>query len=155
MTVEWLPSIGDISGLVTGIGKLIKSKRATKDLILRELRLNIKAFQTAKKSDTINYDGLLDLLKNEQIKKARASNFSFNVIKRGKLKKSHVRDSRNFKYIGKDCNWLFKNIDEKIEDLQNQRTYFKSLHKAKKSNIGLQFSNLFYKLKLLAEFISS
>lgn len=155
MPVEWLPSISDISGLVSGIGKLVKSNRATKDLVLRELKLNIKAFETAKKSESINYDSLLVLLKNDAIKKAREANFSFNSIKRGKIKKTHIKDARNYRYLGKDCTWLFKNIDEKIEDLGNQKTYFKSLRKAKKSNIGLQFSNLFFKLKLLAEFISA
>ena len=155
MAHEWLSSITNISGILANLNSLIKSNRATKDLVLRELKLNIKAFETAQKTIAIDYDALLSLLQNEQIKKARENRFVFTTIKKGSIKKSHIRDSRNKRYIGKNCDWLFKNIDEKIEDLRQQKTYHKSLNTIEKSNIALQFSNLFYKLKLLAEFINS
>ena len=154
MIDNWLSGIKDISGLLSSLNSLIKNNRATKDLILRELKLNIKAFETAQKSIDIDYDKLLDLLKNERIKKARESRFAFATIKKGKIKKQNIKDSRNRRYIGKNCDWLFKNIDEKIEDLRNQRSYYSTFKKARKSNIPLQFSNLFFKLKLLAEFIN-
>ncbi len=154
MITNWLSGIKDISGLLSGLSSLIKNNRATKDLVLRELKLNIKAFETAQKSIDINYDKLLDLLTNDRIKKARENRFTFSTIKKGKIRKRSIKDSRNKRYIGKDCEWLFKNIDEKIEDLRHQKSYFGTLKKAKKSNIPLQFSNLFFKLKLLAEFIN-
>lgn len=155
MAQEWLSSITNISDILANLNSLIKSNRATKDLVLRELKLNIKAFETAQKTIAIDYDALLSLLQNEQIKKARENRFVFATIKKGSIKKSHIRDSRNKRYIGKNCDWLFKNIDEKIEDLRQQKIYHKSLNTIEKSNIALQFSNLFYKLKLLAEFINS
>lgn len=153
MAQNWLSSIKNISGLVSGLSEVIKNNRASKDLLLRELKLNIKAFETAQKKTPIDYDRLLNLLKNERIKKAREDRFVFASIKKGSIKKANIRDARNNRYLGKDCEWLFKSIDEKIEDLRNQKIYFDSFNLAEKSNIPLQFSNLFFKLKLLAEFI--
>lgn len=153
MAFEWLSGVKDIAGLIASLGKLIKYNRATGDLLIRELKINISAFRAAQKSKKINYDKLLDLLNNEQIKKARQDRFTFGTIKAGVIMEKHIRDERNSRFAGKDCAWLFKNIDEKIEDLKNQKKYHESLNNIESSNIPLQFSNLFYKMKLLAEFI--
>ena len=93
------------------------------------------------------------MLKNDRIQKARETRFVFSILKRGDIGCEHVKDDRNKRYIGKNCEWLFKNIDEKIDDLRNQKKYHESLNKIPNSTIALQFSNLFYKMKLLAEFI--
>lgn len=153
MALDWISIIKNIPELVSSLGGLIKNNRATKDLLIRELKLNIKAFETAFKNNTIQYDKLIDLLKNDTIKQARKDRFQFSSIKSGEISKNHIKDPRNSKYLGKDCSWLFKNIDEKIEDLRQQKDYHGTLHSIEKTNIKLQFSNLFYKMKLLAEFI--
>ena len=155
MAFEWLASIKNIAEIVGSLGELAKNNRATKDMLIRELKLNIKAFETAQKNKTVNYDKLLLLLKNERIQKARESKFTFLTIKKGVIESKHIRDTRNKKYLGKNCEWLFKNIDEKIDDLRNQKQYHTSLENIDNSIIALQFSNLFYKMKLLAEFINS
>lgn len=153
MAWEWLSGIKNITEIVTSLGDLAKNNRATKDLLIRELKLNIKAFETAQKNKNINYDKLLSLLKNDRIQKARESRFTFQTIKKGVIENSHIRDERNKRYLGKSCEWLFKNIDEKIDDLRNQKQYHGSLENIDNSIIALQFSNLFYKMKLLAEYI--
>ena len=155
MAFEWLASIKNIAEIVGSLGELAKNNRATKDMLIRELKLNIKAFETAQKNKTVNYDKLLLLLKNERIQKARESKFTFLTIKKDVIGSKHIRDTRNKKYLGKNCEWLFKNIDEKIDDLRNQKQYHTSLENIDNSIIALQFSNLFYKMKLLAEFINS
>ena len=154
MAFEWLSSIKNIAEIVGSLGELAKNNRATKDLLIRELRLNIKAFETAQKNKNINYDKLLLLLKNERIQKARESRFTFQTLKKGVIESKHIKDDRNKRYLGKSCEWLFKNIDEKIDDLRNQKQYHTSLDAIDNSIIALQFSNLFYKMKLLAEFIN-
>lgn len=154
MAWEWLSSIKDIAEIVGSLGELVKKNRAKKDLLIRELKLNIKAFETAQKNEKINYDKLLELLKNEQIQRARESNFIFSTIKSGNIESGHIKNDRNMRYVGKNCEWLFKNIDEKIDDIKNQKKYHGSLLQIEKTSIALQFSNLFYKMKLLAEFIS-
>jgi hypothetical protein len=155
MAWEWLSSIKNITEIVTSLGELAQNNRATKDMLIRELRLNLKAFETAQNDDKTNYDKLLSLLKNEKIQKARESRFTFMTIKKGVIETKHIKDDRNKKYSGKSAEWLFKNIDEKIEDLRNQKQYHGSLETVDKSIIALQFSNLFYKMKLLAEFVKS
>jgi len=154
MAWEWLSSIKDIAGIVASLGEVIKNNRATKDLLLRELKLNIKAFETAQKNKKIDYERLLELLKNERIQKARESRYTFSTIKRGNIESKHIKDDRNKRYVGKNCEWLFKNIDEKIDDFRNQKQYHGSLNGVEKTSIALQFSNLFYKMKLLADFIN-
>lgn len=153
MAFDWIAIIKAIPDLVTGLGGIIKNNKATKDTLIRELKLNIKAFHTAGKTKKVNYDKLLELLQNDAIKNARKQRFTFNTIKFGKIERHHITDERNLRYQGKDCDWLFKNIDEKIEDLRIQKQYHGSLNSIENSNIALQFSNLFYKLKLLAEYI--
>jgi len=153
MAWSWLAGIKNIADIVSSLGELVKSNRATRDLLIRELKLNIKAFETAQKSKKVDYDRLLSLLKNERIQKAREARFAFSTIKRGTIEAHHIRYERNGRYLGKDCAWLFKSIDEKIEDLRNQKQYHGSLHQIERSSMGLQFSNLFFKMKLLAEFI--
>jgi len=154
MAFDWISVIKIIPDLVGNLGGLVKYNRATKDALIRELRLNIKAFNTAFKNKKIDYDKLIDLLQNDAIKTARKSRFTFNSIKAQSIKQQDIRDSRNLRYIDKDCDWLFKNIDEKIEDLRIQKQYNNSLNQLENSNISLQFSNLFFKMKLLADFIS-
>ncbi|MEO5776663.1 MAG: hypothetical protein ABIQ27_07140 [Flavobacterium sp.] len=155
MAWEWLSSIKNITEIVSSFGELAKNNRATKDMLIRELKLNIKGFETAQNNKTINYDKLLSLLKNDRIQKARESRFTFATLKKGVIENKHIKDDRNKKYRGKSAEWLFKNIDEKIDDLRNQKQYHSSLENIDKSIIALQFSNLFYKMKLLAEFINS
>jgi len=154
MDWEWLSSIKDIADIVASLGEIIKNNRAAKDLLLRELKLNIKAFETAQKNKKVDYDKLLELLKNEKIQKARESRYTFSTIKRGNIELKQIKDDRNKRYVDKNCEWLFKNIDEKIEDLRNQKQYHGSLKMIEKTSIALQFSNLFYKMKLLADFIN-
>lgn len=153
MGFDWLTLVRELPDLIGDLGGLIKNNRALKDQLIRELKLNLKAFETAQKGKSINYDKLLTLLKNEQIQIARKQRFSFNTIKSGEVTLKHIHNDRNKKYVGKTCDWLFKNIDEKIEDLRIQQQYHGSLSQIENSNIALQFSNLLYKLKLLADFI--
>lgn len=153
MAFEWLNLIHELPEILGQLSGLIKGNRVLKDQLIRELRLNLKAFETAQKSKAMDYDKLLELLHNAQIQAARKQRFTFATIKSGEVKACHVFNPRNEKYIGRDCAWLFKNIDEKIEDLRMQKQYHGSLNALADRNIALQFSNLFYKLKLTADFI--
>ena len=53
MPIDWISTLKNIPEIVSGLGTLIKNNRATKDALLRELRLNIKAFKTAQKTNKI------------------------------------------------------------------------------------------------------
>lgn len=154
MAIEWLTLVKELPGLIKDLGGLITSSNATKKLLLSELKLNLKQFDNARKTDT-SYDNLIDILSNEIIADARRKGFVFKTIKLGKVEDKHIKDDRNKKYKGKDCEWLFINIDDKIKELKDLKKLRKTYEGNLKLNIPLQFSNLFYKMKLLTDFINS
>ena len=59
MAQEWLINIKNIADIVSYLLELVKNNRATKDLLIRELKLNIKSFEAVQKTKTIDYDKLL------------------------------------------------------------------------------------------------
>jgi hypothetical protein len=64
-------------------------------------------------------------------------------------------DDRNKKYIGWDAEKLVDKIDEKIEELKNIKKMNGNSVKEVKNNVSLMLSNLYYRMKLLADFIRS
>ncbi|HKZ66162.1 MAG TPA: hypothetical protein VJ111_07400, partial [Chitinophagaceae bacterium] len=67
----------------------------------------------------------------------------------------HVFDDRNKKYIGWDTEKLIDKVDEKIEELKNIKKMNGSSVENVKNNVSLMLSNLYYRMKLLADFIRS
>jgi hypothetical protein len=122
--------------------------------LLSEVELNLKQFQNAYKTKA-TYDQLIEVLSNTRITKAREDAFIFSTIKAGKIKESHIKDPRNKRYVGEDCEWLFINIADKIEELKGLKKMNGTLEGITTMNVPLQFSNLFYKLKLLVTFVKS
>ena len=56
MGFDWLTLVKELPELVLNLGGLVKNNRALKDQLIRELKLNLKAFETAQKGKSINYD---------------------------------------------------------------------------------------------------
>ena len=99
------------------------------------------------------YDNVIDLLSNDAIQDAIKSNFPFRKLKGGVILPQHVFDERNKKYQGWTSEQLVDKIDEKIVELKNIKKLNKGSIKKVRNNIPLMMSNLYYRLKLLAEFI--
>lgn len=154
MAIGWFAAVKEVSGLFKDIGRLVTKSNATKKLLLSEVELNLKQFQNAYKTKA-TYDQLIEVLSNARITKAREDAFIFSTIKAGKIKESHIKDPRNKRYIGEDCEWLFINIADKIEELKGLKKMNGTLEGITTMNVPLQFSNLFYKLKLLVTFVKS
>ena len=152
MAWEWLSLIGSLPDIITGISKKSRTNVVTKKLLLSELKNNLKHFKTAHRN-SFNYIQLISIISNSEIIEARRNGFRFSKIKNGSIIKEIVQDKRNEKYIGKDCEWLFHNISDKITELKAIYN-LNPLPNLSKSNMTLQFSNLFYKMKLLADFIN-
>jgi hypothetical protein len=152
MDFSWL-SLLPIGEVYSDLGRLIKYNSAHKDLLIRELRRNIKAFKLAKRSRFVDYDALLSLMRTQAFENALHDRFPFSKVKRGKIESKHVFDKRNHRYIGKSADWMFKNIDAKINELNDLKTQVGSLRNAESTNTALHFTNLFYKMKLLSDFI--
>jgi hypothetical protein len=152
MDLSWLTFL-PISQVYADLGRLIKYNSAHKDWLLRELRRNIKAFKSAQRSTFIDYDKLLTLMQTQAFENAIADRYPFSKVKRGRIEAKHVFDKRNVRYIGKSAGWMFKNIDGKITELRDLQSLVGKLNSANGTNIALHFTNLFYKMKLLADFI--
>ncbi len=153
MQLEWLKTgIGPLKDLLTFLTKEGKTNDIIKKQVIRELRNNLNIFHNAYLNN-VSPDVMIDMLNNEAIKEAIKSNFKFKKLKTGTIKPYHVSDDRNKKYIGWDAEKLVDKIDEKIEELQIIKKMNKGSVENVKNNTSLMLSNLYYRMKLLADFI--
>ena len=83
------------------------------------------------------------------------NNFKFKKLKPGKIEPYHIHDERNRRYQGWDAERMMDKIDEKIEELKNIKKMHNGSVSSVKNNISLMLSNLFFRMKLLADFIQS
>jgi hypothetical protein len=153
MNLDWLKTgIGPLKDLLAFLNKESKTSDVLKRQVIRELRDNLNVFHNAFKN-SVSPDVMIELLSNESIKEAIKNNFRFKKLKSGNIEPYHVFDDRNKKYIGWDAERLIDKIDEKIEELKIiKKMNGNSVEKAK-NNISLMLSNLYYRIKLMADFI--
>lgn len=153
MNLEWLKTgMGPLKDILTYLSKEGKTNDVLKRQVIRELRNNLNIFHNAFVNE-VAADVMIDMLGNDAIKKAVDSNFKFKKLKAGKIEPYHVKDDRNRKYIGWEADELVDKIDEKIEELKNIKKMNKNSVTGVKNNISLMLSNLYYRMKLLADFI--
>lgn len=153
MELEWLKTgIGPLKDLLTFLSKESKTSDILKRQVIRELRNNLNIFHNAYLNN-VSPDVMIDMLENEAIKEAIKQNFKFRKLKAGNIGPYHALDDRNKKYIGWDTEKLVDKIDEKIEELKNIKKMNKGSVEKVKNNIALMLSNLYYRMKLLADFI--
>jgi hypothetical protein len=153
MNLEWLKTgIGPLKDLLTYLNKESKTADVQKKQVIRELRNNLNIFHNAYLNN-VTPDTMIDLLKNEAINDAIKNNFKFKKLKPGNIEPYHVFDERNKKYIGWDAEKLVDKIDEKIEELKNIKKMNGNTVERVKNNISLMLSNLYFRMKLLADFI--
>jgi hypothetical protein len=155
MEWEWLKTgIGPLKDLVTFLNKESKTSDILKRQVIRELRNNLNIFHNGF-INNVTQDTIIDMLSNEMIKEGIKGNFKFKKLKPGKIEPYHVYDERNKKYAGWDAEKLVDKIDEKIEELKNIKKMNNGSVGKVKNNISLMLSNLYYRMKLLADFIRS
>ena len=153
MQLEWLKTgMGPLKDLLTFLNKEGKTNDVLKKQVIRELRNNLNIFHNAYLNN-VSQDVMIDMLGNEAIKDAIKNNFKFRKLKPGKIEPYHVFDDRNKKYIGWDAEKLIDKIDEKIEELKIIKKMNGNSVEKVKNNISLMLSNLYYRMKLLADFI--
>jgi len=153
MNLEWLKTgIGPLKDILTFLTKEGKTNDIMKKQVIREMRNNLNIFHNAYLNE-VSADVMIDMLSNDAIKKGLEANFKFKKLKPGRIEPYHVKDDRNKKYIGWECDQLVDKIDEKIEELKNIKKMNKGSVEKVKNNTGLMLSNLYYRMKLLADFI--
>jgi len=152
MNLEWLKTgIGPLKDLLAYLNKEGKTNDVLKKQFIRELRNNLNIFHNAFLNE-VSADVMIGMLSNNAISECIKANFKFKKLKAGNIETYHVFDDRNKKYIGWDAERLVDKIDEKIEELKNIKKMSGSADKAK-NNITLMLSNLYFRMKLLADFI--
>lgn len=155
MQLEWLKTgIGPLKDLLAFLNKESKTNDILKKQVIRELRNNLNIFHNAYLNN-ISQDVMIDMLTNEAIKEAIKNNFKFKKLKAGAIEPYHIYDERNRKYQGWDAERVTDKIDEKIEELKNIKKMNGNSVEKVKNNITLMLSNLYYRMKLLADFIQS
>ncbi|HEV8286598.1 MAG TPA: hypothetical protein VGQ09_19955 [Chitinophagaceae bacterium] len=155
MNLDWLKTgIGPLKDLLTFLNKESKTNDILKKQVIRELRDNLNVFSNAYKNN-VSPDVMIELLTNEAIKEAIKNNFRFRKLRSGIIEAYHVYDERNKKYIGWNTEKLIDKIDEKIEELKIIKKMNGNTVEKVKNNISLMLSNLYYRMKLLADFIKS
>ena len=155
MNLDWLKTgIGPLKDLLTFLNKEGKTNDILKRQVIRELRNNLNIFHNAYLNE-VSYDVMIDLLANDSIQEAIKNNFKFRKLKPGTIEPYHVTDDRNRKYIGWEVDKLIDKIDEKIDELKLIKKMNGNTVGKARNNISLMLSNLYYRMKLLADFIRS
>lgn len=155
MQLEWLKTgIGPLKELIVFLNKEGKTTDVLKRQVIRELRNNLNIFHNGFLNN-VSQDTLIEMLSNDMLKEAIKDNFKFKKLKPGRIEPYHVFDERNKKYIGWDTEKLVDKIDEKIEELKIIKKMNAGSVANVKNNISLMLSNLYYRMKLLADFIRS
>ena len=153
--MEWIKSgIIPLKELIAFLNKKSQTNDVLKKQLLMELRNNLNLFKNGFLNHT-PYDNIIDLLCNGAVQEAVKQNFPFRKLKGGVVLPQHVFDERNKKYQGWTAEQLVDKIDEKIVELKNIKKLNGGSIKKVRNNIPLMMSNLYYRFKLLAEFIRS
>ncbi len=153
--MEWLnSSLAPLKELLAFLYKKSKTNDVFKKQVIIELRDNLNVFKNGFLNQS-PYDQVIDLLSHEAIQSAIKENFNFKKLRAGTIHISMIYEERNKKYAGWTAERLVDKIDEKIVELKNIKKLNRGSVQDVKNNISLTVSNLYFRMKLLADFIQS
>lgn len=153
--MEWFNTpIAPLKDLLAFLYKKSKTNDVLKKQVITELRDNLNVFKNGFLNQS-PYDMMIDLLSRDAIQGAIKENFSFKKLRAGTIHASIIHEERNKKYAGWTAEKLVDKIDEKIVELKNIKKMNRESVKHARNNISLMMSNLYFRMKLLADFIQS
>jgi hypothetical protein len=153
--MDWMNAgISPLKDLVSFLQKKSKTTDVLKKQLIMELRDNLNVMSNGFLNNT-PYDKIIELLSNAAIQQAVKENFAFKKLRKGLIEPSEIKDERNKKYIGWDAEKLMDKIDEKIVELKNLKKMNRGSLAGVSNNVALMMSNLYFRMKLLADFIKS
>jgi hypothetical protein len=153
--MEWLnSSLAPLKELLAFLYQKSKTNDVHKKQVIIELRDNLNVFKNGFLNQS-PYDTMIDLLCRDAIQAAIRENFNFKKLHGGTIQASVIYEERNKKYAGWTAEKLVDKIDEKIVELKNIKKMNRDSVKEVRNNISLMMSNLYYRMKLLADFIQS
>ena len=145
-------AVTPVKELIAFLYKKAQTRDVHKRQIIRELRHNLIVFDNAF-INGVSPDLLIRHLSNDAIREAVKANFHFVKVRPGKIRASHIHDERNRKYLGWTAGRLIDKIDEKVEELKTIQGLGGGSVENVKNNIALMLGNLYFRMKLLADFI--
>jgi hypothetical protein len=155
MNFDWLKSgIAPLDNLISILSKQSKTNDVLKKQVLMELRNNLNLFKNAFLNN-VSPDTIIDLLSNDAIQEAIKQNFTFKKLKAGTIEPYHVHNERNKRYVGWNAERIVDKIDEKIVELKLLKKMNNGSVTNVNNNVQLMISNLYFRMKLLADFIQS
>jgi hypothetical protein len=155
MELDWLKAgMSPLKDLIDFLYKKSQTNDVQKKQVIMELRNNLNVFKNGF-LNTVEFDTMIDLMNNDAIQQGIKNNYQFNKLKAGCIESFHVYDDRNQKYLGWTAEKLIEKIDEKIIELKNIKKLNNGTVKNTKTNVSLMMSNLYFRMKLLADFIQS
>jgi hypothetical protein len=153
--MEWLnTNIAPLKDLLAFLYKKSKTNDVHKKQLIIELRDNLNVFKNGFFNQS-PYDTMIDLLSRDAIQSAIKENFTFKKLHSGTIQAFIISEERNKKYIGWTAEKLVDKIDEKIVELKNIKKMNHDSVKDVRNNITLMMGNLYFRMKLLADFIQS
>lgn len=153
--MEWITaSASQLKDLVSFLHKKARTNDVVKKHLIMELRDNLNLFHNAF-INNFSYENLVDLLGNKAYQEAISNNFSFKKLSAGPVEPKHVLEERNKRYIGWTTEKLADRIDEKIVELKNIKKLNGGNFSNLKNDIPLMVSNLYFRMKLLADCIQA
>jgi hypothetical protein len=153
--MEWLnSSIAPLKDLLAFLYKKSKTGDVLKKQVIIELRDNLNVFKNGYINES-PYDPMIDLLARDAIQSAIRENFAFKKLQSGTIGPEIIFEERNKKYAGWTAEKLVDKIDEKIVELKNIKKLNRDSVANVQNNISLMMSNLYFRMKLLADFIQS
>lgn len=153
--MEWLKTaISPLEKLIAFLQQKSKTQDVIKKQIITELRDNLNVFKNGFIND-IPLDNMIDLLSNSAIRQGVKENFNFKKLQHGEITIHHVKEERNKRYIGWTAAKLCDKIDEKIQEIKLLKQMNNGTVNNLKSKVSLKMSNLYFRLKLLGDFIWS
>lgn len=153
--MSWInATIAPLRDLIAFLYTKSRTNDIQKRQIIRELRNNLIVFENAYLNE-VGADTVIDNLSNEAIRGATQEGFHFDRIRPGHIQKSQILDERNAKYAGWTAGRLLEKIDAKTEALKTVKRLNGGSVTGAKNNISLMLSNLYFRMKLLADFIRS
>lgn len=127
-----------------------QNKNATKKLLLREIRDNLKLLEHRNKTGVDRF-AIIIKLNNSSLLKAISENYNFkNLAKKQRItKETFLRLPKAKKYHNWDAEGLLNSIDEKIVAIKNLPDLYPNLENAP-VNLTLRLDNLYLQLILIS-----
>lgn len=153
--MEWLKTgIGPLQDLIGFLQKKSVTNNIHKKQVIRELTANLNVFKNGFINDSA-YDIMIELLSTDALQQAILAHFSFKKLKAGTIEPYHIKEERNHRYRGWTAEKMLDKIDEKILELKTIKKMNNGTVVGVKNNISLMMSNLYFRMKLLADFINA